>query len=111
MIRSSRAVYTKLEMSSNVNEVIREVLNSFFFTKRFNTYIGALNKLGHVPGLSKLVQVGMHALTFAYLVSPVHYIVGTFLFFYFLLFSFLRRHKKHKNAHKRISDFFPLRFF
>ena len=55
MIRSSRAVYTKLEMSSNVNEVIREVLNSFFFTKRFNTYIGGLTKSGHVLGLTRLV--------------------------------------------------------
>ena len=29
--------------------------------------------------------------------------MGTFLFF---LFSFLRAHKKHRNANKRISDFF-----
>ena len=33
-----------------------------------------------------------------------------FSFFYFL-FSFLRAHKKHKNANKRISYFFPLRCF
>ena len=33
-----------------------------------------------------------------------------FSFFYFL-FSFLRVHKKHKNANKRISYFFPLRCF
>ena len=33
-----------------------------------------------------------------------------FSFFYFL-FSFLRMHKKHKNANKRISYFFPLRCF
>ena len=33
-----------------------------------------------------------------------------FSLFYFL-FSFLRVHKKHKNANKRISYFFPLRCF
>ena len=33
-----------------------------------------------------------------------------FSIFYFLL-SFLREHKKHKNAHNRISDFSPLRCF
>ena len=30
---------------------------------------------------------------------------------FFFLFSFLRVHKKHKNANKRISYFFPLRCF
>ena len=34
--------------------------------------------------------------------------MGTSLFF---LLSFPRAHKKHKNANKRISDFFPLRCF
>ena len=59
----------------------------------------------------------MNALTFAYLLSPVHLhcIVGTFLFFlfsfFYFLFYFLRAHKKHKNANKRISDFIPLRCF
>ena len=38
----------------------------------------------------------------------VHLHCGFFLFF---LFSFLRAHKKHKNANKRISDLFPLRCF
>ena len=33
-----------------------------------------------------------------------------FLFFYFLI-SFLRVHKKHKNANKRINYFFPLGCF
>ena len=37
----------------------------------------------------------------------VHYIVETFYF----LFSFLRMHKKHKNANKRITYFFPIRCF
>ena len=52
----------------------------------------------------------MYTLIFAYLVSPVHLhcIVGTFRFF---LFSFIRAHKKHKNANKRMSYFFPLRCF
>ena len=42
--------------------------------------------------------------------SPVHYLVRTFLFFliFFFLFSFLC---EHKNANKRISYFFPLRCF
>ena len=61
----------------------------------------------------------MYALTFAYLVSPVHLhcIVETFFFFFSLFsifyfpFSFLCVHKKHKNANKRISYFFPLRCF
>ena len=61
----------------------------------------------------------MYALTFAYLVSPVHLhcIVETFFFFFslfsifYFLFSFLCVHKKHKNAIKRISYFFPLRCF
>ena len=50
----------------------------------------------------------MYALTFAHLVRPVHLhcIVGTF---FFSIFYFLCAHKKHKNANKRISDFFPLR--
>ena len=34
--------------------------------------------------------------------------MGTFLFF---LFSFLRAHKKRKNANKQIGDFFPHRCF
>ena len=32
-------------------------------------------------------------------------------FSFFFYFFFLRTHKKHKNANKRISDFFPLRCF
>ena len=59
----------------------------------------------------------------------VHYLLETFLFFlisfstlpcedfplffsiFFFLFSFLCEHKKHKNANKQISYFFPLRCF
>ena len=75
--------------SSSINEVIRAVLNSFFFlTKRFHTHIGGLTKLAYAPGLTKLVYFGMYALTFVYLVSPVHYIVGNFLFFLILGTSF-----------------------
>ena len=40
----------------------------------------------------------------------VHFHCRTFHFFYFL-FSFLRVHKNHKNANKRISYFFPLKCF
>ena len=43
-------------VSSNINEVIRTVLNSLFFsTKRFHAYIGGLTKSGYAPGLTKLV--------------------------------------------------------
>ena len=55
----------------------------------------------------------MYQLIFTYLLSPIHYLVRTFLFFliFFFLFSFLCEHKNHKNANKRISDFSPLDVF
>ena len=87
-------------VSSNINEVIRAVLNSLFFsTKRFHTYIGGLTKSGYAPGLTKSVQAGMYVLTFAYLVSPVHLhcIVRTFLFFLLsIFFSCAQKTQKHK---------------
>ena len=68
--------------------------------------------MGYAPGSTKLVKASMYALTIAYLMrpnwfyaptySPLLNIVGTFLF---SLFSFLRVHKKHKNANKRLDIF------
>ena len=77
--------------------------------------------------LVKIFQYLVHYTveTFQYL---VHYLVETFFFFlssfstlpcedfslfsiFFFLFSFLRVHKKHQNANKRISNFSPLRCF
>ena len=41
----------------------------------------------------------------------IQYISIVGLFNFYFLFSFLRMHKKHKKANKRISYFFPLRCF
>ena len=113
--------------SSNINEVIRTILNSlfifFFFYEKMWKLITNKNpnikklRWAHYSvytlGLTKSVKVGMYELTFAYLVSPVHLHCLVESFFFFLLFSifFSSRTQKHKNANKRISYFFLLRCF
>ena len=75
--------------------------------------MGSISWNTHLGSLSRFKSVCMHLICILSELSTFALHCGDFSLFsiFYFLFSFLRAHKKHKNANNRISYFFPLRCF
>ena len=76
-------------ISSNINEVIRAVLNSLFFFYRKTLHAPKVPKASKASKAQKSTKSTKRTKK-----HQKH-----------------KKHKKHINANKQISDFFPLRYF